>query len=354
MKICKYQAASMREAVAQVRRELGPDAMVVATRQVRRGLLGTGVEVTAAIDIDEPNDGDGNQQGQAPRAAQGLSETDVERIMAPLRSELRSLRSLLRPLATAVPDEEIKNELHAMRQALVGLRRDTQVVVPTGTGDIATLAARTTLVAPSEKRVVGLVGPTGVGKTTTIAKLAARAALVEHRSVAILTLDTYRVGGEEQIRAFADLMGVPLKLVTDPSQLGAVIKEMGRFDRIFIDTAGRSPRDSEAIAVLERAFGNVTELELHLVLPASSPPSLIDECMRRYRALGIDRLLFTKIDEAQELCELVRAPARLTRAVTWITNGQRVPEDLEEATPERLVDLALHGFAAPAQGEVAA
>src|SRR5437870_5076556 len=99
-----------------------------------------------------------------------------------------------------------KFQASTMREAIAEVRRE--------------LGPRQPIAAPSVKRAVALVGPTGVGKTTTIAKLAARAALVEHRSVALVTLDTYRVGGEDQIRTFADLIGVPLTLVSDPSRLG--------------------------------------------------------------------------------------------------------------------------------------
>lgn len=352
MKICKFQGATMREAIAQVRRELGADAMVVATRQVRRGLLGGGVEVTAAIDVDEPAVSPATTEAAAaavlPRGI-SISDGDVERIMAPLRSELRSIRSMLRPIATAVPDDELRGELSALRQAIAGIRRAASAADGTDPeappqGNLEDVAAGVALAAQSDKRVVALVGPTGSGKTTTVAKLAARAALVEHRSVAILTLDTYRIGGEEQIRAYADLMGVPLHLVPDPQRLGATVSSLARFDRIYVDTAGRSPRDVEALAQLERALSGVADLELHLVVAATAQASLVDNWMRRYRSVGIDRLLFTKIDEAADLGELVRAPARLSRPISYIANGQRVPEDLEVASDDRLLDLATRGF----------
>ena len=360
MKICKFQGANMREAIASVRRELGPDAMVVATRPVRRGLLGGGIEVTAAIDIDEPSPSltpSSAAHDPAPPPAEerrpAISDQDVERIMAPLRSELRSIRSMLRPLSTAVADDELRGELSALRQAIAGMRRQA-APSPAGPGanieaepalpSLEEVAASSSLSARSDKRVVALVGPTGAGKTTTVAKLAARAALVEHRSVAILTLDTYRIGGEEQIRAYADLMGVPLHLVPDPLRLGATISGLARFDRIFVDTAGRSPRDVEAIAMLERSLSGVADLELHLVVAATAQPSLVDTWMRRYRSVGVDRLLFTKLDEAADLGELVRAPARLGRPVSFLANGQRVPEDIEVASDDRLLDLATRGF----------
>jgi flagellar biosynthesis protein FlhF len=220
--------------------------------------------------------------------------------------------------------------------------------VPSGGADapLSEVAARAPIAAPSQRQMVALIGPTGVGKTTTIAKLAARSALIEKRSVAIVTLDTYRVGGEEQLRAFADLMGVPLTLVSDADQVAPTLRRLaGAHDRIYIDTAGRSPRDVDAIAQLERAFTGIPDLEMHLVVSASAHAALVDNWMQHYRSVGIDRLLFTKIDEAPDLTELVRTPARLGRPISFITNGQRVPEDLEVASDQRLLDLATRGFA---------
>jgi flagellar biosynthesis protein FlhF len=327
VKIRKYRAATMREALAEAKRELGPEALILATREVRRGVLGSELEVTAAID-----DGAGDS-GPTPAAAYGpkgtppapvaaasrtLEEQDVERIIAPLRAELRSLRSLLRPLGG------MHHELASLRDSL------GRAEEPAGPVEVA----------PSRRRVVVIVGPTGVGKTTTIAKLAARARLVERKKVALISLDDYRVGGADQIRTYADLIGVPVRLVDDPAGLRAAIAAAGDADRIFVDTAGRSPRDRAEIARLGQALGGVSDAEVHLAVAAATAPDLLDELHRRHQPLGAHRLLFTKVDEALRLGELVRAPARLGLPVTWITTGQRVPEDLEDATAERLAGLA--------------
>lgn len=345
MKIRKFVAASMRDALAEVKRELGPDAMIVATRDVRRGLIGSGVEVTAAVDVDEPGTTmSGPEAAPAPRG--NLNDVDVERIMNPLRSELRSIRSLLRPLAEGRPDDLLRQELAAMRQALSGLGAPRETEPP-----LADVAAQNVLATPSAGRLVAVVGPTGVGKTTTIAKLAARTALVEHRRAAIVSLDSFRIGGEEQIRAYADLIGVPLTLCSDADRLADAVASHRDAERIYIDTAGRSPHDRAALLELERALGSLPDVEVHLALPAGASTATIDGAFTRYGRVPIDRLMFTKVDEAETLAELVRAPARLGRSVAHITTGQRVPEDLEDATGERLLALARGGFQA---AEVAA
>jgi flagellar biosynthesis protein FlhF len=356
MRIRKFEAPDMREALALVKRELGPEAMVISTRQLKKGLLGACVEVTAAVDAPETTPGPGpstyGPSGRTPAAppatamSQSLSETDVERIMAPLRSELRSLRTMLRALSEpAGRQDEVKAELAALRASIAVLN----VAAPPARQEssLAEIAARAHLVAPSERRVVVVVGPTGVGKTTTIAKLAARAALVAHEKVAILTLDSYRVGGEEQMRTYADLIGVPLTLVPTPGQLHAALAQVRRADRVFVDTAGRSPRDAAALTELAEAILGLSDAEVHLAMPAGMSATSMDVCFKRFSSLGLDRLLFTKLDEADDLGELVRAPARLGRPVAHITTGQQVPEDFEDASTARLVELATRGFDQP-------
>ncbi len=343
MRIRKFTGSDVQEAVTQVKREMGPDAMIVATRQVRRGLMGKGVEVTAAIDVDEPEPPDPEPIPMAAVAPVDpvITEEQIERFLLPLRSEIRSLRTMLRPVATRTSTEELRTELVSIRQAIAAIQPDPAQLQP-----LPEVVKQHRVTAPSDRRIVALVGPTGVGKTTTIAKLAARAALVEQRKVAIVTLDAYRVGGEEQMRTFADLIGVPLVLIEEPSLLKAKIAQLSRYERIFIDTAGRSPRDVDAFRMLERTLGELEELEVHLVMSATSTPAMIDAWSKRYHSLGIDRLLFTKLDEATEAPELIRAPVRINKPVTYLTTGQRVPEDLEEATPERLLELATVGLAA--------
>jgi flagellar biosynthesis protein FlhF len=347
MRLRKFVAQDLREAIALVKSELGPDAMVVSTREVKRGLLGRGVEVTAAVDDDPPAE---NPTLEAP----SLSEADVERIMAPLRSELRSIRTQLEPV-TGAETRQIRSELAAMREVLSALRASPARISGNPARGLAleeTARTQTIAQGPS-KRVTALVGPTGAGKTTTIAKLAAHAALVERQSVALVSVDTYRVGGEQQISIFAHLIGVKLEVVRELEHLPAAIERLANFDRIFIDTAGRSPRDRTAICALVRALLEVDDLEIHLAIPAATSAAAIDGWVVRWGAVNIDRLIFTKVDEADDLVELVEAPARIKRPVSYLTTGQRVPEDFEHASAARLVELATRGFQSESE-EVAA
>jgi len=348
MKVMKFEGSNMREAVAKVKAELGDQAVIVSTRQIRRGLLGTACEISAAIDDDDdvhqgPTRGfaayQQNERAQTQSTPPTLNqELELERVISPLRGELKSLRALVRASAAdSRGTAELRNEVAALRRLIEDLRPP-----PTAAALRNSPIANLTLTAPSTARAIMLVGPTGVGKTTTIAKLAARAALIEGKRVSLITLDNYRVGGVDQIRTFAELIGVPLRVCESPGDLTRMISDEDELT--LIDTAGRSPRDVGAIKELAAAVANAPKIETHLVVAAASSATVIEDLANRYRGLNPSRLLFTKVDEIDEAPELSRAPARLSLPITWVTTGQSVPEDIEEPTTARVHELASTGL----------
>jgi flagellar biosynthesis protein FlhF len=324
MRIMKFEGSTMRDALAKVKAELGDQAVIVSTREVRRGLLGTAMEVSAAIEED-----DAWSTRTPPPPPPVEREPDVEKLLAPLKQELRSLRALVRAAGDNRHTNELRNELVALRALVENIRLPATQESPRVTDQIT---------APSTARIVMLVGPTGAGKTTTIAKIAARAALIDERRVQLITLDNYRVGGVEQIRTYADLIGVPLATCESPADLPTTIDDTAEL--ILIDTAGRSPRDLDALEDLAATLGHMPPVEVHLVIPAVSSQETVDDLIARYRVLRPKRLLFTKVDEVSRAPELAAAPARTGIPVTWITNGQAVPEDIEEPTRARLLELS--------------
>lgn len=333
MKVKKFEGATMRDAIAKVKAELGDQAVIISTREIRRGLLGTAVEISAAID-DAP-------EAPAPIAPPPRQPgEDIEKALAPLRTELRSLRALVRTADNGKATTELRGELFALRRLVEDLRINP---IPTGQTTPPPMAD-IPLVRPSSARILMLVGPTGAGKTTTIAKLAANAALIENRRVRLVTLDNYRVGGIDQIRTFADLIGVPLVIAQSPAQLPAILAD-DSYDLTLIDTAGRSPRDTAAIEELAGALSQAPKIEVHLVIPAAASAQAIDELAARYRILAPARLLFTKLDEVERAPELATAPGRTRLSITWVTTGQAVPEDIEQPTSARVLELSSRGLA---------
>jgi flagellar biosynthesis protein FlhF len=388
MRIMKFEGATMRDAVAKVKAELGDQAVIISSRQVRKGLLGSAVEISAAID-----DGSDARESDAPapaftrgnpyaqHAAAPNDSADIEKAMAPLRSELKSLRAMVRSNTQPAPQQDTKkleSEIASLRalveklssaahaapapKKLSKIDEAIEMAAPIEKASAESIAeavagltnkrSRTEtraqnndvpLVAPSSARILMLVGPTGAGKTTTIAKLAAHAALVEGRRVRLITLDTFRVGGVEQIRTFADLIGVDLTVLDNPADLADSIDQSEDSDELtLVDTAGRSPKDTAHVIELATAIASIRDLEVHLVIPSSSSATAIDELVTRYTPLSPSRLLFTKVDEQDSIPELLAAPRRTRLPITWVTTGQQVPEDLEQPTAKRLGHLAAH------------
>jgi len=327
MKLRKFVAADVREALAQVKQALGEDAVIVTTRPVRRGALGEGVEVTAAVDSDDDQAELASPPAAPPPApATEASARELERLVAPLRGELAALRALIAPLVEGTPP---RPPTPAAASRVAPPRR-----------------TRFSIALPSEARRVALIGPTGAGKTTTIAKLAARAALVEHHTVTVITLDTFRVGAEEQMRAYAELIGCELIVLPSPDRLAPTLATLARVDRVFVDTAGRGPRDGAHIRAVDLALAALPEVEVHLTLPASTSAEGVDALVERHAAANVARLLFTKCDEAIDASEVVAAATRHRTPIAWLATGQRVPEDLSVATEPQLRALARAGLAA--------
>lgn len=191
------------------------------------------------------------------------------------------------------------------------------------------------------RKVVALVGPTGVGKTTTIAKLAANFCLRDKVRMGLVTVDTYRVAAVEQLRTYAEIIDLPMKVVTSPPEMRRAIDELSGLDLVLIDTAGRSPRDELKIKELRSLLSEADVDEVHLVLSLTSSLKSLLATAEKFTPVGTNALILTKLDEAAgmgsalSLCRTLRLP------VSYITTGQDVPDDIEPAHAARLARLVL-------------
>jgi flagellar biosynthesis protein FlhF len=191
----------------------------------------------------------------------------------------------------------------------------------------------------SQKRVA-LIGATGVGKTTTIAKLAAEA-MANGARVALVTIDTYRIAAVEQLKVYAEIMGLPVAVVLSPEQLQAALRNHRDKDLILIDTAGRSPRDQLRIDELNEFLGQGAEVENCLVLAAPTEERLQRQSLEAFSQLPLSRLIFTKLDETDRCGGLINIPTRANLPLAYLTNGQQVPEDLLAAEAGGVANLVL-------------
>ncbi|RTZ16370.1 flagellar biosynthesis protein FlhF [Vibrio aquaticus] len=190
--------------------------------------------------------------------------------------------------------------------------------------------------------VVALLGPTGVGKTTTIAKLAARAAMeYGSENVALVSTDTYRIGAHEQLAIYGRIMGCPVKVAKDSNELADVIYQLRNRRLILVDTAGMGQRDvrlSEQLDTLMQETGEV--IHSYLVLPATAQRKVLQETIDHFKRIPLSGCIMTKLDESLSLGEFLSVVVQNALPVTYIANGQRVPEDIVIAQPKYMVAKA--------------
>lgn len=198
----------------------------------------------------------------------------------------------------------------------------------------------TTKLANGSPRLVTLIGPTGVGKTTTIAKLAALACK-QGLKVGLITIDTYRVGAIAQMNSYADLLGVQLSVAKTPEELKAAIKLNKDKQLVFIDTAGGSPGDRKKIIELKSFLDVCPDIETHLCLAATTRDNDLFQTVARYSAVGVKKMIFTKLDESLSFGCIVNTHVRSRIPLSYFTTGQRVPEDIETARSQKVADLIL-------------
>lgn len=190
-------------------------------------------------------------------------------------------------------------------------------------------------------RTIALIGPTGVGKTTTIAKLAATFKLKQGKKVGLITMDTYRIAAVEQLRTYAGIIGLPLKVVNTAEQLTEAIAEYRGLDAILIDTAGRSQKASDKLGELKQVLAAANPHEVHLVLSSTVSQKVLLQTIDRFSAVDADRIIFTKLDEAVTGGVLLNVARRVGKKVSYITTGQEVPHEIEPGDSDRLAELVM-------------
>lgn len=190
---------------------------------------------------------------------------------------------------------------------------------------------------------LALVGPTGVGKTTTLAKLAAAFKLRHGRRVGLVTCDTYRIAAVEQLRTYANIIGLPLRIASSPQEMQSAIEALADSDVILIDTPGRSQHDATRLGELQQLVLAADPHETHLVLSATASEAVAERIGSRFAAAAPTRAVFTKLDEAVNLGPMFNAARRLNLPVSFVTTGQEVPDDIERANADRLARLLLDG-----------
>lgn len=384
MEVKTYRAKSMQEALQLVRRELGPEAAVLHTREVRGGSLlrwirGTRmIEVTASNEVEIPSRlaprpriapvVPPRDPAPEPRVEYDFQQDAQSRFRADLKNQLNDLHSLVEDLCQRsskssrpeMPDslfrlytDLIEADVHEdlARELLERVRRDVsseELIDPVLIkARMARMIENEIMVSgpiqlsPGRRHLVALVGPTGVGKTTTIAKLAANYRLREKRRVGLITVDTYRIAAVEQLRTYADIIDLPMEVVSTPREMRQAVARMSDLDLILMDTAGRSPRDDVKIQELKSLLAEAGPDEVHLVLSSVASGTSLAKTAESFAEVGTTSLVLTKLDEASSMGGLLPLLRASRLPLSYLTHGQNVPDDIAPADSSRLARTIL-------------
>ncbi|MFO0792249.1 MAG: flagellar biosynthesis protein FlhF [Pirellulales bacterium] len=399
MEIKTFKAKTMRGALELVRRELGPSAAVLHTREVnggplRRLVFGRRYEVAASAGVNVPSRLAPEVSGvrcqvsaedalptpdtrhPTPCATEIMPEPleidyraryrdDFRRQVAGQLGELQAMVEKLCDQAAAAPAHDLPEAVFTAFTDLIEadvdesiartwideIRRDAD---PRTIADPARMKVRVIEMLEQEIKVAGpiraeagkcrviaLVGPTGVGKTTTIAKLAANYRLREKRRVGLITVDTYRVAAVEQLRTYADIIDLPMEVVATPREMREAVARMSHLDLVLMDTAGRSPRDEVKIQELKSMLAEAEPDEVHLVLSSTAGAKSLVSTAEKFAEVGTTAVVLTKLDEAHSLGHLVSLVRECALPMSYLTDGQNVPDDIQVAERGRMAELLL-------------
>lgn len=340
----------------RIREELGPEAVIIQSRKVRRrGLKGffapRQVEITAAVGISpspEPvkQDGGGVSRDEIHEEISAvrmmidrlLSREHIpEEVREQDYEELEKWREQLKQ--QDIFPELIEEFLTEIKAELAGEVQLTEEII----GLVLRQKIRKKLkVAPEKSAAIQIfVGPTGVGKTTTLAKLAARYAFYHSERVGIITIDHYRIGAVEQLRTYADIASLPLEVAVSPGELNRVLEKLNGCQRILIDTAGRSTLNLPHIQELAGYLQNLPPAEVFMVISATTKARDLSLICKNFRPMDYNRLIITKIDETDTHGALLNSVHLSGLPVIYLTTGQNVPDDLCLADVEKMSALIL-------------
>ncbi len=367
----------MTTALRMVKKELGPEAVILSARSLRKGkgffgsLKYAGVEISAAIDNQlsgmknsravsgkEPYRRFNKRRVQASRPTRRRDDTTQSKPPSARhnfqagnglanksysRNSNRALSSLYQQILLQEVDRGIASEL------IEEIKRIPASDEILSNGDIRShfgslleemgVSVESHPFVNGKSTIMAFVGPTGVGKTTTIAKLAARLVNQGRKSVGLITIDNYSIAAIQQLEAYAQIIGIPLEPATNADELKKAVKRFKGKEIILIDTSGTNPKDQDQIQGLKTCLAGLSGLKTQLILSATTKEKDCIAISKAFKDIGVHQILFTKTDESSIFGNLVNVLIRTNLPLSFLCGGRKVPDDIEAGTVQGLVDL---------------
>lgn len=390
MKIKKFSAASMREAMYKVKEELGSEAIILKSEKVAKGGLFDFsetkyiYEITAAIDkiplkinakpsigiktLNKEKSIEVKKTKDEP-ALENISnkfrildlKTDLKHIENKIDNavnhikynEMPNLPDTLMPfymkLKDSFVDEKIiKDIMMKIYMDFTGEEFNNKQLIEDSVKKQIKDRLKTFKPPKNEKKifagpkVIALIGPTGVGKTTTLAKLAFNTSFYGGKKVGLITADTYRIAAIDQLKTYCNITQIPLEVIYKPEQIRKALVKYNNYDVVLVDTAGRSQRNVKQLSELKRILYEGGVLEVYLVLSMTTRNEDQDDIIKRFSAVNFNKIIFTKLDETSGFGGLLNASVNYNIPIEVLTFGQNVPDDIEYADADKIADMILY------------
>ena len=366
MKVKKYIAPSMPEALDKVRAEFGTDAVILSSKVVYTGgFLGMfkkrNIEVVAAVE-PQPQPA----KPVKPRYDTPIIEKELTKQVSPqldkqqqiILEELRSIRKWMEQ-ASEQTDHQFPAAFQSVKDHLINQEVDEDVIDEIILANLEQEQELTYHEALQKiknyleslfskyqcgnvqfkQKFIHLVGPTGVGKTTTIAKLAAKSMIQDGKRVALITTDTYRIAAIEQLKTYSNILDIPLEIAYTMEDYQKARLKFQEYDLVFVDTAGRNFRDPKYVAELGKIVDLEHDIETYLVLSATTKAKDLMMLFDQFKAIPLSKLIITKTDETSTYGALLNLIKKNGIGIAYLTHGQNVPDDIRLATPSLLAKL---------------
>ncbi len=361
MQVKTFRAPTIPQALEQVKRDLGPNAIILGNKKVAVSPNETYVEVMAAVEPESAvaeTTSAAPARKSAPAGKGGQIHSDIQEIKSFL-SMLISSKDYFAQLQMREPVAEVYHSLLArgldekqtyllLKKAMAMLDEEEPLEKEQITGAFSQQLLKKIRFSkpfhtlPSTRRsahVFSFLGPTGVGKTTTLAKLAAYLKIKRQMDVGLISADTYRIGAVDQLQTYADILDVPLLVAQSKKEFYHAVDRFRHEDIILVDTIGKNYLNQQYVSDFRGIFETCENAQHLLVLSAAAKDDDMKQMITHFNPLHINSLIFTKIDETLSHGSMINQLLRFQYPVSYFGTGQQVPEDIEPATQKRLLSL---------------